>query len=266
MGYENGLVVFIDVLGTRNTTNFEKKLTIHDLWHDSAREVESRGSNFPDARTLTRKVFSFSDCAYYTYTFNERASEERKKSMAPFNEVLQSLTTVIQKILNEGFFVRGGAALGDVYVDDKGLFGPAAEKAYELESRHAIYPRIILENNFGERLLEYINEEYVKGAQPTIYKEANDYFLNTFYGFTAETNCGLEWDVFYKNLLKTAHDTLINLEQENIDEKEKRKIEEKMSWISAEATKENDRLIGYIKVFHERVEEQISRLLSQHSR
>ena len=250
MSYEKGLVVFIDVLGTRNTIDFDKKLIIHNLWHNSARDVEQRGDNFPEVRTLKRKVFSFSDCAYYTYTFNERATEERRNSMAPFDEVLRSLTVIIQNIMNEGFFVRGGAVLGDIYVNDKGIFGPAAEKAYELESKHAKYPRIVLEQNFGSALLNYGNENYVQGAQPIVYKEENTYFLNMFYGFTAEINCGLNWDAFFEKILSTAQNTIDSLDNTNINETEKEKIKQKMQWISNEAEKENKKLPGYIEVFY----------------
>ncbi len=42
------------------------------------------------------------------------------------------------------FFVRGGLSLGFFHIRDGLIFGPALAEAYELESRHAIYPRVIL--------------------------------------------------------------------------------------------------------------------------
>ncbi len=213
-------------------------------------------------RTLKRKIFSFSDCAYYTYTFNERATEERRNSMAPFDEVLRSLTIVIQNIMNEGFFVRGGAVVGDIYVDDKGIFGPAAEKAYELESKHAKYPRILLEQNFGSALLNYGNENYFQGAQPIVYEEENAYFLNMFYGVIPGINCGLNWDTFFEKILRTAQDTIDSLDNTNISEIEKEKIKQKMQWISNEAEKENEKLPEYIEVVNNSLFLQLTNLPS----
>lgn len=43
-----------------------------------------------------------------------------------------------------GFPIRGGFAFGNVYVDDRSLFGKAHLVAYELESKVAQYPRILV--------------------------------------------------------------------------------------------------------------------------
>jgi hypothetical protein len=47
-------------------------------------------------------------------------------------------------LLAEGFFVRGGLSLGSLHVSDHVLFGPALVEAYDLESRAAVHPRIVL--------------------------------------------------------------------------------------------------------------------------
>jgi hypothetical protein len=50
----------------------------------------------------------------------------------------------------EGFFVRGGLTLGALHVSDHALFGPALVEAYDLESRAAAYPRIVLSRAAAE--------------------------------------------------------------------------------------------------------------------
>jgi len=47
-------------------------------------------------------------------------------------------------LVNEGFFVRGGISVGDVYVDEIAVFGEALLEAYRGESELARDPRIIL--------------------------------------------------------------------------------------------------------------------------
>lgn len=43
-----------------------------------------------------------------------------------------------------GFFTRGALAVGPHYMDDKMVFGPALIEAHEIETRMALYPRIVL--------------------------------------------------------------------------------------------------------------------------
>ena len=47
-------------------------------------------------------------------------------------------------LLASGFFVRGGLSLGWFHIDNGLIFGPALADAYELESRHAVYPRVVI--------------------------------------------------------------------------------------------------------------------------
>lgn len=49
-----------------------------------------------------------------------------------------------QALTARGFFVRGGLSLGLFSVGDGLIFGPALVEAYELDSRHALHPRIVL--------------------------------------------------------------------------------------------------------------------------
>lgn len=44
----------------------------------------------------------------------------------------------------EGFFVRGGISVGDIYVNDHFAFGPALVQAVKLEHDGAVHPRTVL--------------------------------------------------------------------------------------------------------------------------
>lgn len=156
--YEEGLVVFVDIQGMRALTEFDKKLDLHQTFHDQAARTEAREKLMP-TRTLKRRVLSFSDCAYFVYTWNERASEERKSSPLPLLEALPTMLILVQILMNKGYWIRGGATYGEVFLDQYGAFGPAIEKAYEIESSKAFYPRIMLEGELGERLYTFQNEQ-----------------------------------------------------------------------------------------------------------
>jgi hypothetical protein len=53
-----------------------------------------------------------------------------------------------------GFFARGALTIGDIHIHDGVVFGPALVKAYRLEAKRAISPRVILTQEAREALEE----------------------------------------------------------------------------------------------------------------
>jgi len=53
-----------------------------------------------------------------------------------------------------GILVRGAVTIGDIVHDENIVFGPALNRAYELESKMAVYPRIILDPKIGDEFGE----------------------------------------------------------------------------------------------------------------
>lgn len=47
-------------------------------------------------------------------------------------------------LAREGFFVRGAITIGPHYMDEYAVFGPALIEAYDIETKRAVYPRIVL--------------------------------------------------------------------------------------------------------------------------
>lgn len=61
-----------------------------------------------------------------------------------------------------GFFIRGGLARGPAWVTTGFSFGPALADAYGVESRQAVYPRIVLTRGVREAIhgyMRYYNNE-----------------------------------------------------------------------------------------------------------
>ena len=57
----------------------------------------------------------------------------------------------------EGLFVRGGVSVGEFYINEDIVFGPALLDAHNTESNLACYPRIVLDDKTVGRLQKYIN-------------------------------------------------------------------------------------------------------------
>ena len=48
----------------------------------------------------------------------------------------------------EGVLIRGGMCIGEMLVADEGIvFGPGLVKAYDLESKYAVHPRIVIDRD-----------------------------------------------------------------------------------------------------------------------
>ena len=72
-----------------------------------------------------------------------------------------------------GVFFRGAIARGGLYHDDNMCFGPALIEAYELESKNAIYPRVILDNKL---IQDAINIEANSNLSGNTREDAKKYY------------------------------------------------------------------------------------------
>lgn len=61
----------------------------------------------------------------------------------------------LQMVL-EGFFIRGGIAVGEAYIDDLAVYGPALLEAYAGESELARDPRIVLTESAKTLVAEHL--------------------------------------------------------------------------------------------------------------
>ncbi len=53
-----------------------------------------------------------------------------------------------------GWLLRGGITIGSLFIDDAMVWGKALLRAYELEDKIAIYPRVIIDNNVIQNISE----------------------------------------------------------------------------------------------------------------
>ncbi len=60
------------------------------------------------------------------------------------------------ELLKKGIIVRGGIEIGKLYHDDAFIFGEGLIDAYRMESKFAIYPRILV----GEKILSKIEKQF----------------------------------------------------------------------------------------------------------
>lgn len=227
--YEDMIVIFLDILGSKEMSSFEEKFKIHRIFHESVKlSQDLQDTKGKEHVVYTRKLFSFSDCAYVFYKYKSDVGESRKDLNKLFQVALLNTALMTLRLLNEGYLVRGGVTYGSAYFDELSFFGPAVEDAYLLESKKAVMPRILIDQRFGEKIFLHENKVYeeVFGPSSPYYKilpkrsyiptivspDGSDYILNLLYileqegsiqlGDTLISHCELKKNVTSNLLIK----------------------------------------------------------------
>jgi hypothetical protein len=255
MGYQEGIVYFIDILGSKNITDFNTKLKINSAFHDILEKNQAENTVL-NHTIYERHIFVFSDCAYIIYYYKDNVPEAKKHLVELLGTSLRNTSFVILKLLYYHVLCRGGIAVGDVYFEnDRNLaFGPAMECASSLESKCAIYPRILIEKEWAKKYLtmeinyyknmaeDYSNsfvEKYQKALGHIVIQDYDgNYHLNYF----SPMKQGVlyseisNFKEYYTDLLKFSANTIsqytekLDKAKNDIEKKEAQKIVDKHNW------------------------------------
>lgn len=165
--YQNGIVAFIDILGFKEivkksernprqlrtvyeSLEFLKKRELPDKWNLQLVEIEEdaqkKGISDFD---ITNRSFSsaFSDSIVVTVIVDDNNIH------ASLSTLLANLSFVGSKLIIDGILIRGAITIGKIIHTPTGIvFGQGLIDAYQLETRAAKYPRIILSDNIISKL------------------------------------------------------------------------------------------------------------------
>lgn len=162
MDYEDRLVLFVDILG------FKK--IIERSANDPAevervimaiRRLNEIGS---DELFESKQVTQFSDCLVLSYRVEERSS---------VFEMIAEVGYALVGLVEMGFLLRGGISVGKLLHTNELVFGPALVRAYELESKVAINPRVVV----GSEVLEFARRFPAEHHRPHEEEEYVSQFL-----------------------------------------------------------------------------------------
>lgn len=159
MNYENRVTVFIDILGFKdllsqtvnkknedNTDKIEEIFsayqTIRDVWDLDVPETHYSKS----VPRNSKKITTFSDCLVISFKATERSE---------IFHTLNEIKWMIMRLIYKGILCRGAITYGKLIHTDEVLFGPALAEAYILESKAALYPRVILHKDIIDLAVKY---------------------------------------------------------------------------------------------------------------
>lgn len=141
--YEKRIVLYLDILGFQSKVNESlSSQKVFDSIYKALSNIYSdkfKNENGPMKGTdYGTQISVFSDNIVFSELY------ENKGSWFGF---LYSIYWLINEILWDGFLTRGAIVIGDLYHNEKIVFGPALNEAYRLESEVAIYPRVVFQKD-----------------------------------------------------------------------------------------------------------------------
>jgi hypothetical protein len=230
--YRYSIVTFLDVLGFRSLVANESADHISSILK-KMRTYAGRDNVEEDDDPYLPTISTFSDCVVRTNFSDSEANVEYQIGLL-FFELLALLHAQCQ-LIDSGVVVRGGVAFGDIVHDEDSVFGPAMVDAYELESKKAVYPRIVISPEWLKALKtnplicsqDDTLQAYTKQIRKLIRKDQDGfYFVDYIRAIQSELD---DPEVDYIRFLDR-HGSLVRKHlKENIGQA---KIFEKYEWLS----------------------------------
>lgn len=184
VAYKKAIVSFIDILGFRGLVTHSRNdpsmvlgviKKFREFHGDYNHDEIIKGVNLSsDEKKLAanNKAYLFSDCVVRVQDCPHEGRE------AVFLLEVTQLMAAQRALMGEGIFIRGGITYGDIFYNQDTIFGPAMIEAYDLESEKAIFPRLIVGQNFKEAF----QKDFDSLAKAGFFRKDNEglYFLNCF--------------------------------------------------------------------------------------
>lgn len=182
--YDKRFVFFIDVLGFKDLVEKSSKPK------EIKQIVDLLKNDFITANktyNLHLAITSVSDCIIVSF---------KKEAKFILDKILYIISFVqANAIAKYGLLFRGAGTYGDMIHNDEYQFGRAYQHAYHLESKFAIYPRVILEKEYINSLKKEEKEsclEFLKESDMYYYI---DYLSNEV---SSDDDCEKQKEFFVK--------------------------------------------------------------------
>lgn len=135
--YEERVIVFIDILGfrehikeTMNDPNYFIRLRDTLNFISELKTINDKGE-----KRIGKEITVFSDSIVISYPAQYPGT---------VFWLLLDVVHIQLEMMRKGILIRGGLTVGKLCHNDNIVYGPAMVAAYELESKTAIYPRVVV--------------------------------------------------------------------------------------------------------------------------
>ena len=141
---EKCIVAFIDILGVSAKIKNSIEEAIQDVWVVCHRVMKTTYNTHVKVKIFSDNIFL---CA----------SLEQENFIQGLNDFFNVVNEIESTMINMNHsFVRGAVVIGNVHFEENFVLGEALLKAYEIESKIAIFPRIVID----ETVFEYFQKGF----------------------------------------------------------------------------------------------------------
>lgn len=158
-------IAYFDILGAKDLINSDDSELylnyIHNLYNDA---IEAIKLLYEEINKIEIKVKIFSDNIVIAIPKTEDAKSDKE---AVKRSLIIDIASYFQVLAYKySLLTRGSIVIGDLYIDNNFVYGKGLVRAYELESRIAIYPRIIIDEKYidifklSNYIRKYINKDF----------------------------------------------------------------------------------------------------------
>lgn len=163
--YFDRAVAFLDVLGFKQklyafeneALEFSKDPNIDE--DTTAQFYSIHAEEFIETFTDAVSLLDTSKFRYYLFSDNICITSVAKTTSNDLLELLTVIATLFYKFAIKGYFLRGGIDYGKFIDLDSIAIGVPLANAYEIENSIAVYPRIVLSNEFIRQFEFYNSHE-----------------------------------------------------------------------------------------------------------
>lgn len=152
--YEDRIVVFLDVLGFSNFTNYTGATQVNQSKKietiNNYLEMLHKFFSPKNAIAKSRMVTSFSDSIVLSI---------KVEDIDDFDVELLEIYYLLINSIMKGFLIRGAIVYGKLIHTKNIIFGPALVEAYNRESKIAKYPRVIVDDAIVKDLNDLPNDK-----------------------------------------------------------------------------------------------------------
>ena len=195
MNYEQRIVAFIDILGFRalldetiskDGADISSRIDEVVRAYESIREIwdlDKKSESLSPSTYSSKQVTIFTDSIVVSFKAEEPSEV--------FFTLLE-IKWLIMRLLNHRILCRGAVTLGKLIHKDEYIFGPALVEAYTLESRAALYPRVILDRNIVEagatfKSKDHTSKQELEYVESLLERDSDGmYYVDYFYKAQSE--------------------------------------------------------------------------------
>lgn len=228
--YKKQIVAFFDILGFKEIIkkvgeNEQEAIKVIKHLQDSIEKAIESNLNHkisPDEEPLATdsKYKIFSDCI----CINADCISGQTAELAS-NNVFTFLLTLIYiqaELMLKGIFIRGAVSIDNHYSNDEIIFSAALVKSYNLESKDAIYPRILIDETVISFLQYHDHEGDFEILNSIIKRDVDGHSFLDYLEYVSE----LDYDIEAMEVLVKHKDII----EKNLKSEHPATVKEKYLW------------------------------------